>query len=151
MLQAYADEPEAFTATVAEREPVPLEWWASRVSDTPDPTELVFGAFEEDRLIGVAGLRFERRARTRHKATLFGMTVQPAYRRQGIGRVLVEAVLDHARSAPETRVVRLTVTESNGPARRLYEACGFVAFGVEPCALRVGERFVAKVHMWRAV
>ncbi len=33
MLQAYAGEPEAFTATVAEREPLPLERWVLRVAD----------------------------------------------------------------------------------------------------------------------
>lgn len=151
MLQAYAQDPEAFTATVAERESVPLDWWSARVSEDPRPTELVFGAFEGTRLVGVAGLRFERRPRTRHKATLFGMAVMPPFRGQGIARSLVEAVLEHAKETPGTRVVQLTVTESNVPARRLYESCGFIAFGTEPLALRIGERFVSKVHMWRAV
>jgi GNAT superfamily N-acetyltransferase len=151
MLQAYADEPEAFTATVAEREAMPLDWWAARVADHPDPTELVFGAFEDARLVGVAGLRFEQRPRTWHKATLFGMVVQPPFRGRGLGRALVEAVIAYAEATPETQVLQLTVTESNAPARRLYEASGFVSFGTEPCAIRVGERLIAKVHMWRAV
>ncbi|NNF58371.1 MAG: GNAT family N-acetyltransferase [Rhodothermaceae bacterium] len=151
MLQAYAHEPEAFTATVSERAPLPLDWWRARVSDRPDPSELVFGAFEDTRLVGVAGLRFEHRPRTQHKATLFGMAVLPQFRGQGIGRALVKAVLEDAQATPGTRIVQLTVTESNAPARRLYESCGFVAFGTEPFALKIGERFVSKVHMWCAV
>lgn len=151
MLQAYADEPDAFTSTVPEREPLPLEWWTSRVSDQPHSAELVLGAFDEGRLVGVAGLKFERRERTMHKALLFGMYVMPPYRGQGIARALVEAVLEQARSTPGTRVVQLTVTQSNAPALRLYESCGFLPFGTEPFAIKTGERFVSKVHMWCVV
>lgn len=151
MLQAYADEPDTFTSTVPEREPLPLEWWTSRVSDHPHPTELVFGAFVGPRLVGVVGLRYERRERTMHKASLFGICVLPQFRGQGTARALVEAVLEHARSTPGMRVVQLTVTQSNAPALRLYESCGFLPFGTEPFAIKVGERFVSLVHMWCAV
>ena len=151
MLRAYADDPTAFTATVAEREHLPLAWWISRVSESPDPAEIVFGAFADARLVGVAGLRFERRERTKHKATLFGMAVAPPFHGQGLGRTLVEAVLKSARSTPGMEVVQLTVSESNASARRLYTSCGFRAFGTEPFAIRVGDHFVSKVHMWRSV
>lgn len=151
MLQGYAQEPETFIATVPEREPLPLEWWACRVSDDPDSTQRVFGAFVEDRLIGVAGLRREQRPRTLHKSSLFGLFVLPQFRDRGIARALVEAVLEEARSMPATRVVRLTVTESNGAALRLYESCGFRPFGTEPMAVKMDERFVSLVHMWRLI
>jgi RimJ/RimL family protein N-acetyltransferase len=157
MLRAYAEEPVAFTSTVSERAALPLAWWAARVSDGPNPAELVYGAFADavgapgagGRLVGVAGLRFERRERTRHKATLFGTYVLPEYRGRGVGRALVEAVLAHARSTPGLRVVQLTVTEPNAAARRLYAACGFVPFGTEPLANRDGDGFVAVVNLWR--
>ncbi len=151
MLQAYATEPDAFTSTVPEREPLPLEWWAARVSDQPEAAELALGAFDGARLVGVVGLRFERRARTLHKATLYGLFVLPDFRRHGVARGLVEAVLEEARSTPGLRVVQLTVTETNAPAIRLYQSCGFQPFGTEPLALRVGDGFVGKVHMWREV
>lgn len=148
MLEAYANEPEAFTATVSEREALPLEWWASRLSDSADAAELVFGGLVGARLVGAAGLRFERRERTRHKAKLFGLCVLPRFRRQGIAHALVEAVLEHARATPGTRVVQLTVSESNDAAIRLYESFGFLRFGTEPLAIEVGGQFVSKVHMW---
>ena len=151
MLQAYAQEPEAFTATVPEREPLPLAWWVSRVSDQPHSTEMVFGAFVDARLVGVAGLKLERRERTKHKASLFGMAVQPSFRGQGIGRALVEAVLKQARSMPGTRVVQLRVAESNAAARQLYASCGFQPYGIEPLANKIGARYVSIVHMWCAV
>lgn len=47
---------------------------------------------------------------------------------KGVGRVLVETVLQWARTEGHT-VVRLWVTETNDPARRLYERCGFTLTG----------------------
>jgi RimJ/RimL family protein N-acetyltransferase len=147
MLQAYATEADAFTSTVAEREALALEWWASRIADEPLAAELVFGAFGPTGLVGAAGLSFERRERTAHKALLFGMFVRPGFRGRGIARALVGEVLAAARSRPGTRVVQLTVTEGNAAALRLYQSCGFAAFGIEPLAMKVGDRFLSKVHM----
>jgi len=151
MLATYADASAVFAATVAEREPLPIEWWAARLSDQPDPDTLVLGAFVDDRLAGAVGLWFERRERTRHKATLFGLAVRPEARGRGIARTLVQALLDQARAAPGVRVVQLTVAEPNQAARRLYTSCGFEAFGTEPLGLRIDGRFVPLVHMTRAV
>ncbi len=93
MLRAYAGEPEAFTSTVPEREVLPLEWWEVRVSDRPDSSQLVYGAFEGERLIGVAGLKFGRRERRKHRGWLYGMFVLPRLRGRGIARALIEAAL----------------------------------------------------------
>jgi ribosomal protein S18 acetylase RimI-like enzyme len=45
-------------------------------------------------------------------------------------------------------LVQLTVTQGNDGAQGLYERMGFEAFGVEPYAVAVGQRYVSKVHMW---
>jgi ribosomal protein S18 acetylase RimI-like enzyme len=148
MLEAYARHPDAFTSSVVERAALPMTWWESRLDPAAQPKELVLGAIADARLAAVAGLAFETREKARHKASLFGMYVAPAFRGAGIGRQLVDAVLASARTRPGVRVVQLTVTDGNTQARTLYERCGFVAFGVEPMAVAVGAGFVAKVHMW---
>ena len=151
MLRAYADASDAFTSTVAEREGLPLDWWERRVSGAPDATELVVGAVDGARLMGAAGLRFERRPRTRHKALLYGLYVDAEARGHGLARALTEAVLRRARQSPETRVLRLTVMETNRRAQRLYASLGFEVFGTEPLAIRREDGFEAVVHMWRPV
>ena len=148
MLEAYAPHPDAFTSTVAERSDLPLSWWAARVSAATTARELVFGAFFGGELAGVAGVSFEAREKTQHKATLFGMYVPGKHCQHGFGRQLVGAVLDHARRSPGTTLVQLTVTEGNAAAQLLYLSCGFVPFGTEPFAVRVGAGYVSKVHMW---
>lgn len=147
MLAAYAAEPEAFTASVAERRAATMEWWQARAAGRAGET--MFGAFIDGHLAGVAGLKPETRERTRHKASLVGLCVESAHRRQGLGRRLVEAVLTAAGASPGLRLVQLTVTAGNAPALKLYEQAGFVAFGEEPMAVALGEGFVSKIHLWR--
>lgn len=148
MLGAYALSQDAFTSSVAERESLPLTWWEARLSDDALADEIVLGAFVDGRLVGVTGLSFETREKLRHKAILFGMYVDSGFRQQGIGRRLVDAALACARSRPDIKVVKLTVTQGNQAAQALYERCGFETFGLEPYAIALGSSYVAKVHMW---
>jgi ribosomal protein S18 acetylase RimI-like enzyme len=149
MLEAYELHPDAYTSSRAERAALPLTWWKSRLDQEQQATELVLGAFQDQRLAGVAGLSFESREKARHKATLFGMYVPAGFRGRGLGRQLVQAALAQAGSRPGVSVVQLTVTQGNNAALGLYEQCGFAQFGLEPFAVAVGDQFVAKVHMWR--
>jgi ribosomal protein S18 acetylase RimI-like enzyme len=148
MLDAYARHPDAFTATVAERASLPLSFWQARIRTDPHANDLVLGAFHESQLVGVVGLSFETRPKTRHKCTLFGMYVVPQFRHGGIGQQLVMALLDAAKARDGIKLVQLTVTDTNTAAQKLYEHCGFVVFGVEPFAIAEGDTYHAKVHMW---
>jgi ribosomal protein S18 acetylase RimI-like enzyme len=149
MLSAYAAEPEAFTATVAEREPLPLSWWQSRLGEGERAGEIACGAFAGDALVGAVALRFEARPRTRHKATLLGLYVVPAHRGRGLARQLVEALLQAARQRTGVALVQLTVTTTNTGALACYRRCGFEIFGQEPMAVCYGERYLDKHHLWR--
>lgn len=148
MLQAYADYPDAFTSSVAEREALPMQWWAGRLAVGTQAREWVLGAFCDGVLVGVAGLTAQTREKARHKATLFGMVVSVAHRGRKPGQRLVQAVLDHAAQQPGLLLVQLTVTQGNTAAQSLYERMGFEPFGVEPMAVAVAGGYVNKVHMW---
>ena len=92
------------------------------------------------------GVEFERRFKARHKAFVFGMYVDQSARRSGVGRRLVEAALDAARSRAGIGLAQLTVTGGNHAARALYERAGFVVFGDEPYAVAVHGGFVSKLQ-----
>lgn len=146
MLEAYDRHPQAFISSVRERASMPLNWWESRLTGKLD---VVLGAFQDGRLAGIAGLAFEPREKARHKATLFGMYVSANARQRGYGMQLVQAVLAEARTRSYLRLVKLTVTAGNDAAFNLYRRCGFVQFGLEPMAVRAGEEYFDKIHMWR--
>ena len=54
------------------------------------------------------------------------VAVSPAFRRRGIGRKLVQALLEQS---ADLAFVTLEVRASNEPAIRLYERCGFQPVG----------------------
>ncbi|GAB5520444.1 MAG: GNAT family N-acetyltransferase [Rhodothermales bacterium] len=150
MLDAYSKHPHAFTSTPAERSALPLSWWEARVAPGAEATSIILGAFANDALVGVAGLALQTRTKLAHKAKLFGMYVRPQARRTGLGQQLVNAVLSEAKQRG-VEVVQLTVSQPNHGARKLYASCGFEYFGTEPLAIRAGDSYVAKLHLWRHV
>lgn len=148
MLDAYARHPDAFTSTAEERAALPLAWWQQRLSTEAAATELVWGAFADGALVGVAGLELQVRKKIRHKATLFGMFVAPAARGRGIAKKLVATLVGAARARSELTVLQLTVTGHNASALRLYESGGFLRWGEEPDAVRWQGTSRAKLHLW---
>jgi ribosomal protein S18 acetylase RimI-like enzyme len=123
-LEALADSPHAFSSTLESEQDQPLDRFAARLAD-----DFVLGAFSGPHLVGVAGFYVQARPKHRHKGMLWGMYVRPDYRAAGIGRKLVEAIIEHARRHVE--LLQLFVVSDNAPARRLYASLGFVEYGIE--------------------
>ena len=148
MLEAYAQHPEAFVSSITQREKLPLSWWEAKLDDE---LSALFGAFVDYRLVGIVGLAFDPWEDARHKTTLFGLYVSQAFRGQGLGEHLVQAVVSLAEQEPETKVIELTVSANSDAALALYQRCGFAQSGLEDCAIRVGEAYYDRVHMRRLV
>jgi ribosomal protein S18 acetylase RimI-like enzyme len=146
-LRGLDEHPDAFTSSVDAEAAKPLSATEARIA--PDSPDWVFGAFVGDTLAGVVGLAREARAKNRHKADVFGMYVAPDFRRRGIGRALLRHLVAAAEQEAGLEQLVLTVTNSNDPARLLYESEGFRSFGIEPRALRVGDVYFDKNHMVR--
>lgn len=60
---------------------------------------------------------------------IHNLAVDPAHRRQGIGRSLLLAVIDEAEHEGRSRIT-LEVRRSNEAAQRLYQSVGFVSQGL---------------------
>jgi len=80
------------------------------------------------------------REKMRHRGDIWGVYVAPDARGTGVGRRVMEHILEHAR----TRVlqVHLAVTATNAAAVALYDRLGFVRYGTEPRALKVNGRYL---------
>ena len=63
------------------------------------------------------------------EAHILNLCVEPAYQAQGLGRFMLDHLLEIARNANMTLVL-LEVRRSNTAARRLYDGAGFTTFGV---------------------
>jgi RimJ/RimL family protein N-acetyltransferase len=128
-LTALRDSPEAFGSTFERESTQPLAWFRDRLGKGP-----VFGAFRSSELAGTAGFVRREGEKEKHKGLLWGMYVRPDARNAGIGRQLIEAVIDYARHHVE--LVQLSVVSDNERARRLYACLGFVEYGVEKNSLK---------------
>lgn len=145
-LAALAAHPEAFGSSLEEEAGIDLAVLRARLA--APPPDVLFGAFLGETLVGMAGLAVAARVKQRHKGTVWGVYVDPAQRGAGIAQALITALIDSAQAAG-LGVLQLAVTVGNVPAIRLYEAAGFVRTGIEPRALRVGDRFLDEALMVR--
>ncbi len=73
------------------------------------------------------------------------MYVQPGSRKAGVGRRLVETIIDFARKRVE--LIQLAVVSDNEQARRLYASLGFLEYGIERNALKQDGRYYDEVLM----
>ncbi|MGH3262552.1 MAG: GNAT family N-acetyltransferase [Trebonia sp.] len=126
-LAALAEAPRAFGSTHAREVAFTEEQWRGRISersatffahqDSADP------AVQAGPPAGLVGVLV-----TGGGAELVSMWVSPPVRGLGVGDALVETAATWAK-AHDFRTLSLWVTESNKPALRLYERCGFTATG----------------------
>ena len=98
-----------------------VDEWATGANRFDRPGEALFTARIGDRRIGICGLNVDPYAAAPNVGRVRRLYVLSAYRRLGVGRQLVLAVLDAARGRFD--VLRLRTT--NPAAARLYESLGF--------------------------
>ncbi|HJV21830.1 MAG TPA: GNAT family N-acetyltransferase [Holophagaceae bacterium] len=144
-LMAIATSPTSIWPTHQEESARTLEEIEARIR--PTATQIVFGLFVGSELIGIAGLRREALQQIGHKGWVWGVFVKPSHRGRGYARTLFEALMAHARTGWGLSQLLLSVNADNVAAQGLYESLGFATFGVEPRAMRVGDRYFDERHM----
>jgi GNAT superfamily N-acetyltransferase len=96
--------------------------WASGANRFDHSGETVLGCFDEDMLVAVGGLNIDPFAGDPQMGRIRRIYVRREWRRKGIGRDLVTALIVEARRS--FRIVRLRA--ENPDAARVYERLGFV-------------------------
>lgn len=138
-LRGLRESPEAFGSTYEEEVDRPLETVAARLGGDEDSA--VFGAFGDDgALVGMGGVHREGKRKARHRAGIWGMYVVPEARGRGLGRAILQALVDHARTLEGVGRLELGVEATNAAARALYQSFGFTTYGVQPDAYRAEGR-----------
>jgi ribosomal protein S18 acetylase RimI-like enzyme len=139
-LEAVKASPEALGSTFELEDKLDVAWFAGRLENSH-----VVGAFRDGELVGTAGFAIQQGQKNAHKGRLWGMYVRPGSRNLGVGRLLLSAVLDVARENVE--LIQLSVVRENRPARKLYESAGFLEFGMEQKASKLGDKYYDEAHM----
>jgi RimJ/RimL family protein N-acetyltransferase len=148
-LLAVETSPTSFWPTPEEEAGRTVEEMAGRIRQTD--TQVMYGAFEGDALVGIAGVRRKPPQKVRHKAVIWGVFVDPAHRRKGIAQDLITAASGHASQQWGCVQLMLCVNAENPGAKALYETLGFVTYGVEPRAMLVEGRYYDEELMCKAL
>jgi ribosomal protein S18 acetylase RimI-like enzyme len=124
-LRALLDSPTAFSSTYVKELQFPDEEWMKRSVRWSSDGSAIFLALDGDAGCGMIGA-FEEEGRQR--AQLISMWVDPGFRRAGVGKLLIEAVVDwvHSRGVRE---LKLMVTSVNEGAIAFYQRLGFQMTG----------------------
>lgn len=132
--------PDDFLMTAEEEEAVPRLTIEAALEDS-QPRNCFLGAFVRDsgQLVAIAGLLTSALRKTRHVGHITSLFVHPEHRHRGLARVLMQRLLSQA-AAEGLRSIRLEVVAGNRNAISLYETLGFVPYGREPGAYRLGDR-----------
>ncbi|HVN17699.1 MAG TPA: GNAT family N-acetyltransferase [Dongiaceae bacterium] len=143
--EALERDPEAFSSSIEEHQALPIEEVKRRLTANRD--SFVVGAFEDGRLVGMAGFHRESGPKTRHKGRVWGVYVTASERGHGVGRRVMEALLERAAEIEGVQQVLLSVTSTQQAALALYQSLGFEVFGTEPRALNVGGHLIDEHYL----
>jgi GNAT superfamily N-acetyltransferase len=123
-LTALTEAPYAFGSTYAREAAFTADQWRGRINERSVTFFAYAGsAGRADEPAGLAGGYVEDAT-----AELVSMWVRPSARGLGVGAALIEAVAGWARACGYPALF-LWVTESNAPARRLYQRSWFTLTG----------------------
>ncbi|MBC8106057.1 MAG: GNAT family N-acetyltransferase [Anaerolineae bacterium] len=125
-LRALQDTPNAFGSTYAKESKLSDEDWCRRAAQwNSGEKSAAYLAMDGDQSCGIAGGYFPEDGSGPY---LIAMWVAASHRRRGVGRLLVNAIVDWARSRGAESLV-LDVTTTNDAAIGFYEDLGFVRTG----------------------
>jgi len=105
-------------------------WQRGVLPALADEGRLLWAAFDGTRLVGTVQLVLDMMPNQSHRAEVSKMLVAPAFRRRGIARALMQALL--ARAETEGRDLVTLDTRSGDPSQALYASCSFKVAGEIP-------------------
>src|SRR3989344_319726 len=121
-LEALTQEPQAFNSTFEEVSSYPESYWEEKMVSKKD----IFAfAMCRNRIIGVMNLTIGEDGEAEDVAVVHGAYVTKDFRGLGIGKVLLNFLIDEVTNNNKIKTLKLWVKESQLLARKLYEGGGF--------------------------
>lgn len=137
-LEALRSEPQAFSSTYAAQVQHPDAFWRGRLESAQAGGGWLLFAKAPARLVGMIGAFVEGDPGVAHIVSVY---VTPAFRRQGVAKLLMAAMLDDLRQTSVITIARLGVNVTQRAAVRLYESFGFQPVGVENLLMGDGQHY----------
>ncbi|MBN3893563.1 MAG: GNAT family N-acetyltransferase [Nostoc sp. JL31] len=133
-LEALDKNPDSFGTTYQEEAIKTIEQFRARIP--VDNNNFILGCFEDKNLIGIVAFQQESRIKLRHKAYISSMYVQQEYRGKGVGKLLLNELIERAKTIKYVEILLLDIVKSNFLAKPLYLSLGFQIYGTEKRAYK---------------
>lgn len=132
--------PEEFNRTID----LEVKWIQSHLDN---PYNIAIVAVLGNVVVGLIDFSNGGRQRISHTGD-FGMSVDKRFRGQGIGEILLQSLIDWAKSTDKIENINLSVHSDNDRALALYKKLGFVVEGVRKNDLKYGpDKYIDTVLM----
>ena len=106
--------------------------------------------FFKGRLIGISDITMKDKIE-KHLG-VFGIIIAKDFRGQGIGKMLMEKVIDEARkNLSQLEIILLNVFANNDLAKQMYKKFGFVEYGLMPNGIKLETGYADDVLMYKVV
>lgn len=129
-LDALKSNPTSFASTYEETLRYSDEVWQNRLNrKKQDDNSIMLFAFDEQKIIGLVGIYWRDRQMIKHIAEVHGVFVNPAYRRQGVAKLLMEKIIAKVKKHQQFAKLKLQVNTLNVSAIKLYQSVGFKIVG----------------------
>lgn len=125
------------------------EYLSKLLKKIQENTAVQILAFYQNKLIAITeislGIGVEKHVGT------FGITVAYEFRGLGIGKKMMQSVLDKAKSLSGLKIITLGCFSDNEVAQKMYEDFGFKKFGSLPGGVMHKEHFDDHIYMYKRV
>jgi len=145
-LRALQNAPTAFLTTYVEEKARGSNHFSRSICHEGNE-RAIFGAVNNEIIIGAVGIYKEDRPKTNHKAIVWGMYVDEGQRNQGLGGRLLDLAIQFAKNQMNVSGIYLSVESANSSAKNLYLSKGFAIWGTEPRAMTHEGQFYDEHHM----
>jgi len=136
----------------------PTSFWASDTEEKPNRAlrfkdtvvssdDFILGCFSDGELVAIGGFHREPQIKLRHKGFIWGVYTHPDQRGKGIGKQLMQAMIERAASVKGLKQINLSTRTDNLAALKLYEQLGFERYGVEKNSSLINGTFYHEIYL----
>lgn len=143
-LLSFQESPFGFSESFEDESKRPLSDFEQEVSPIGNPPSYyVLGAFDKEELVGFVKFKRDQRSKAQHKSMVHAMYTRSDLRNRGIGKLLMEEVIQRARVMPGLEQIHLWVLHTDRSASGFYQRLGFIPQGpLVKKDLKVGDQYI---------
>jgi ribosomal protein S18 acetylase RimI-like enzyme len=139
-LIALQKDPLAFGSSYEEEIKFQDDLWKNRLSNT------LFAVYD-DKPVGMVLFLIDTKLKLSHVAEIFGVYVREEFRDRKIGKQLIESLINSIRKNKSIIKIKLTVTDVQESAIKLYSSFGFKVVGRHEKELKYGDNYYDGIIM----